>query len=290
MHLSEILQPISEELDQVEAEIGRQVARIGEIAFGAEQKFLRDTVDYFFGVPGKRLRPSLVLLSARSFSSDPDISDYLVKVSAAAELMHSASLVHDDIIDGEELRRGQQSLNAVHGNTVAVLVGDLYYAQFFDLLTELTALGTTMQKRLFDLFLGTTRKMCMAEIYEEGFRLRGERTSLDDYLLIIENKTASLMAACCEAGAVVAGAPRSQIEAIAAFGTSVGLAYQLVDDTIDEDASLADRQLITSRALREGEHALERARSLPPGTARDRLQAMVDYVIRKINTHQAAQA
>jgi octaprenyl-diphosphate synthase len=290
MHLSEILQPVSQELDQVEREINRQVAQIGELAFGAEEKFQRQAVDYFFGVRGKRLRPSLVLLSARSFSSDPAISKCLIKVSAAAELMHSASLVHDDVIDEEEDRRGQQALNVVHGNTVAVLVGDLYYAQFFAILTELPNLGVQRQKRIFDIFLRTTRKMCMAEICEERFRQRGERTRLEDYLMIIENKTASLMAACCEAGALIAGASPSEVQALRSFGLSVGLAYQLVDDTIDKDASLEDQRLITRRAVAEGQRALEQAGSLPAGPAKDRLRAMVEYVIRKVNAHQAARA
>ena len=289
MELREILEPIDADLLRVELELDKQIGNIRDHARGEDELELRETVDYFFGVPGKRLRPALALLSARALG-DVGSTDLLVKVATAAELIHSASLIHDDVIDQEPIRRGQPTLSRLQGNTVAVLVGDLYYAQFFSILTELTAVGVERQHILFDIFLSTTRKMCMAEILEARLERTERAPTLANYLQIIEDKTASLMSASCEAAAVVVGADEKRRRGIAQFGRSIGLAYQLVDDALDGDASYRDGEEILVKAEQMGRDARSHLSDLPPSASTQRLKAMVEYVLEKVKALSAESA
>jgi geranylgeranyl pyrophosphate synthase len=294
MNLNDILEPIESDLARVEAELESQIAHIRDQAFGAE---VSEPVDYFFGVPGKRLRPALALLAARALGAKGRASaddgaaladsagqagDALVKVATATELIHSASLVHDDVIDREQTRRGRRALNVAYGNTIAVLVGDLYYAQFFSILKDLVGVGSEKQKRLFDIFLATTRKMCVGEIYEARLLRAGRKPTLSDYLRIVEYKTASLMSAACEAAAVVVDAPGHRRRTLADFGLSIGMAYQLVDDAVDRDATFGDREAILERAGEAGRRARTALEGLARGPAARLLDAMVTYVAARV--------
>jgi octaprenyl-diphosphate synthase len=281
VELTEILDPIAGDLARVEEELNIQVGHIKSQARGEKEQALRSTVDYFFGVPGKRLRPALTLLTARALGHREPVEP-LIQAATAAELIHSASLVHDDVIDQEGQRRGQPTLNSQEGNTIAVLVGDLYYAQFFTVLTELTSLGTDRQRQLFELFLDTTRRMCLAEILEARLARAGQSPSFSDYLQIVEDKTASLMSASCAAAAIVAGADEKLRGEAASFGRAIGLAYQLVDDTLDGDASYRNGTDILDRAEVLGSEARERLERLPSTRATGSLEAMVAYVLEKV--------
>ena len=213
-----------------------------------------------------------------------------MRTSAAAELMHSASLIHDDVIDSEQIRRGQAALNVAYGNTVAVLVGDLYCTQFFWILSELEGLEPERKKRVTDLFLSATQRMCAAEIFEARLQRAGRQPSLHEYLEIIERKTADLMSACCEAAGLICGADEQAVGALGRFGMAIGMAYQVVDDALDRDASYADYRDILAHASTHGEEAMGCLDSLSPSAARDRLEAMVGYVLGKVRVLEARRA
>ena len=253
MTIQRILHPISRELKQVRREVERQVSLIGAAALQQFQTLTDNSVHHLFTVHGKYLRPSLVLLAARTLDAGHSAdTGTLVKISAAVELIHSASLVHDDIIDMADERRNQPSVNSVFGNKMAVLVGDLLYDQAFALLTELTGLGSPAQLALFRLFTATTREMCLGEIYQDQIVVDEGNIPFEDYLHVIDYKTASLMSCCCRAGAIAVGADDPASTLLAEYGHHLGRTYQLVDDVIDEDSVFFDREQMLSRAVEEG--------------------------------------
>ncbi|MCK4514079.1 MAG: polyprenyl synthetase family protein [Spirochaetaceae bacterium] len=253
MTVPAILNPISRELQCVQDEVERQLSEISAAALSQFQTITDNSVHHLFTAHGKYLRPSLVLLTARAFGDryTADI-EHLVKIAAAVELIHSASLVHDDIIDMADERRGQPSLNSVLGNKMAVLVGDLLYDQAFALLTELTGLGPDAQLALFELVTSTTRKMCLGEIYEDQIVAEPSTVTFDDYLQVIDHKTASLMACCCRASAIAVGADDRDSALVDQYGHHLGRTYQLIDDVIDEDSVFFNREEMLNRAVEEG--------------------------------------
>ncbi len=171
---------------------------------------------------GKRLRPLLVILCG---GCGPDRGTVL-DVAVAAELIHTASLIHDDILDGADIRRGVPTINAVWGNHAAVLAGDFLFATAFGLLAGEQTRGAMA------MMTEAVRAMCEGEMEETESLFQASLTE-EEYLAHIEKKTASLLAACCGAGALAGGASPETAAALAAFGRNLGLAYQIVDDLLD---------------------------------------------------------
>jgi len=238
-------------------------------------------VGHIFAKRGKLLRPALVLLAAGLVEPQPRRAARqasLVRLATAVELIHDASLVHDDIIDGEEDRRGAPTLNRRYGDHTAVLVGDLLYARSFALLTSLELPRWEQHQEIFHLFCQTTQAMCLGEIREQQVLESGVRVGFEEYLDILRNKTAVLMSACCRGGAVACSAPPEAASVLGEFGMSFGLAFQLLDDAADHDA------LVENGGLREAAQThLDRARTLLAGFARgasrDELEAACDLVL-----------
>lgn len=175
---------------------------------------------------GKRLRPLLVVLNG--WKEQPDWEP-VVDVAVAAELIHTASLIHDDIIDNAGTRRGLPTINATMGNHTAVLAGDYLFARAFSLLSG------RRTRRALPLMVEAIEAMCEGVI-EEMAALFDHTQTEDDYLSRIHKKTASLVAACCGAGAQVSGAPPDVVQARTEFGRNLGLAFQIVDDLLDFSA------------------------------------------------------
>lgn len=172
---------------------------------------------------GKGLRP-LLLLTVSSLFSKPNKAS--VDAATAAELIHLASLVHDDIIDQAELRRGKPSLNTLYGNQASVLLEDALFAESFRLLATHDLLDS------MGFFVEAIQEMCAGEVFQDKQKFDTSR-SVEDYLKHISQKTAALIRACCRAGASTGGAADFEINLLANYGENLGCAFQIVDDILD---------------------------------------------------------
>lgn len=236
---------------ELESHIATAAPRVGDIA----QHLLR--------AGGKRLRPAAVLASARAIEPAPP-SPALLRVCAAIELLHVASLYHDDVLDAASVRRGVPSANALWGNDRAVLAGDVLIA----LATQLTIdVDPLLTRRLCD----TVVDLCAGQIDEAATRYDIGR-SVERYLSSIQGKTASLLATACWFGAHVAGAPPAQADRLGGFGHEVGIAFQIVDDLLD---LFADEDLIGKAS---GSDVREGVFTLPVLLAMERDRELADLL------------
>ena len=178
---------------------------------------------YMVEAGGKRLRPALVLLGARCVG---EVNDRTTDIAVAAETIHLASMMHDDVVDQADLRRGQSSVNVRWSNQVSVLVGDYLIGQLY------RDLARAEERFALAEFTHTVVRMCEGELSHMEFGKSpddGERV----YLQIVADKTGSLMRACCRVGAHTAGALPEQIDALGEYGQALGTAFQIVDDLLD---------------------------------------------------------
>lgn len=212
-----IFSPIASELGQVEAEFERQArSNVQVIAYLA---------DYLRASGGKRVRPALTILSHYAVGGDGSRYNS-IRMATVMEFLHTATLVHDDIIDRADTRRNRPTVNALYGNETAVLMGDWLYMSAFE---------TSLAERslpILDILTRVTRKMTEGELLQLTTLGRSD-ISEQQYLDIIERKTAFLFSACCEVGAILGGASESEQKALADYGMNLGMAFQLTDDLLD---------------------------------------------------------
>lgn len=262
LRLREIYRGVETELDAVEAEI----RRMGENA----NPLIAEVNTYLLDGGGKRVRPALLILASKLF--DYRGSDR-VFWSAIIEMIHTASLVHDDIIDNAALRRGRDTVHARWGSNITVLLGDFLYIR------SITLALRTRATAIIDVIAEATAQMIEGEIIESSITGRTDVTEAA-YMDVLDKKTASLFSAACRIGGLVAGAPPEAIDRLGAFGTNLGLAFQIVDDLLDytSDAETLGKPVLSD--FREGRltlpvlHALGRAdaaaRAEIAGLVRDR--------------------
>jgi heptaprenyl diphosphate synthase len=180
-------------------------------------------LDHVLGASGKRLRPGLTLLSGTF--GDYDL-DRLVPTAASVELLHTASLVHDDVIDNAPTRRGRATANSLYNNAVSVMIGDFLFAHSADLIARVGSV------RLVRLFARTLMRIVSGELDQDiGAFDASKRVS--DYLNRIGGKTAALIGAACEGGAIAASTDEAAIEALRDYGYNLGMAFQIIDDILD---------------------------------------------------------
>ena len=172
---------------------------------------------------GKRMRPMLILLTAKNFGQ---VSKVTQNAAVGLELLHTASLVHDDVVDESKERRGQASVNATYDNKVAVLVGD------YILSTALLRVSLTDNQKIIQLLAELGRTLAAGEILQLS-NISNQEISEDVYYQIINNKTAALFEACAKIGALSAGATDEEIAAAAKFGQNIGMIFQIRDDIFD---------------------------------------------------------
>ena len=182
---------------------------------------------YLIASGGKRLRPLLTLASARLLGLTE--GDEAIHLAASVEFIHTATLLHDDVVDDSSLRRGAASANAVWGNKASVLVGDFLYSRAFQLMVSDNNLATL--KTLAD----ASAVIASGEVAQLT-TANDLNTNHQDYLDVIEAKTAALFAAACQVGGEAARAPIDQIEAVRDYGHNLGMAFQLIDDALDYSA------------------------------------------------------
>ena len=173
---------------------------------------------------GKRMRPILIFLSAKNYGNE--VNDVAQYAAVGLELLHTASLVHDDVVDESSERRGQASVNAEYNNKVAVLTGD------YILSSALLRVSLTNNQRIIQLLAELGRTLAAGEILQLS-NIKNAALSEDVYFQVINQKTAVLFEACAKIGAIASGAPEDEVQAAAKFGQNIGLAFQIRDDIFD---------------------------------------------------------
>ena len=263
MKLEEIYKPISRELAAVEENIRRLVK--------ADEDSLDGAFEYFYGKPGKFLRPAAAILSARAVSAgnlSPPAERQLIDLAAAVELIHSTSLIHDDVIDEETIRRGRLSMNREYGNKAAVLAGDFLFIKAFTLSLGLPA-------EIIRLLCEATRQMCTAEFRALG-RVEELNGDYSAYLKMIEDKTASFFSASCKTGAMLAGGRPEEVKSLADYGLYLGMAYQIQDDISDGDRLPCEKtSLFLGKYPREAAAVLQ---VLAPSVYKEKLEQLLGHI------------
>jgi octaprenyl-diphosphate synthase len=238
LDVSSLYSPAAAKLEAVEGELRRIVS--------SDVPLVRSLAEHVSRGSGKRLRPGLVLTSSRlsGCTSDED-----VRFAAVFELIHTATLIHDDVIDHSPTRRGRPSLNAAWGNTLSVLFGDFLYLQ---------AVGSALAGRswrMMEILASVATRMVEGELMQNEC-LYSLDTSRDAYFAILERKTALLFAACAECGGVLAGRDEAFCRRLNGFGLELGRAFQLVDDLLDYTATGDQMGKPVFSDLREGKLTL----------------------------------
>ncbi|MDQ3117682.1 MAG: polyprenyl synthetase family protein [Verrucomicrobiota bacterium] len=236
--LSRVFEPVQTQLDEVDRRITAQTA--------AFDPAIEGYVAYAIGGGGKRLRPLLALLSGGATGS---LGSGHVDLAVIVELIHLATLVHDDIMDEAERRRSQPTVNARWGNSLSVLLGDVLFAHALNLATDFddTRISRTIAR--------TATEVCSGEMIQTQRRF-DLQLSREDYFRIIGMKTGSLFACAAELGAVISGAPEETVARLKSFGARIGTAYQIYDDCLDVAGSEAETGKTLGTDLRKGKLTL----------------------------------
>ncbi len=213
--LEQIYRPVASDLSALDALLRRELA--------TADPFIGELVGHVLTTRGKLIRPALALLSAQACGGADEQRMWL---AGTVELIHIASLIHDDVIDASDLRRGISTVNVLWGNQVAVLLGDYLFATAFDLVSRIR------HPEVAPTIAQAAVRMSHAEI--TAVKTGGEpHEDEDTYFSIIDGKTSALFSAACRAGALIAGAPREAVDAMAEFGRQWGMSFQITDDTLD---------------------------------------------------------
>jgi len=241
----EIFELLRDDLDAVEREFGRDTV--------SGVPAITDIGEHLRQGGGKRIRPVLLLLASKLLGYE---GRGAIRLGAVVELLHTATLVHDDIIDEAETRRGRPSANTQWGNSKCVLAGDWLYMQAFKVAVQ------ERNFRVLDVLIDLTQQMVEGELLQ--MEKLGRCISLDEHLDLIFRKTACLFSTCMRLGAILGAASEEQEEKLASYGRHLGLAFQIVDDVLDLTASEEVLGKPVASDLREGKvtmaviHALER--------------------------------
>jgi len=244
LNATAIYDPVQSDLHLVE----EAIRRVGVV----EYPLLAELLEHILVPRGKRVRPALVLLAA---SFHEYRLEYLVPLATAIELLHTATLVHDDLIDNSPTRRGAPTLHQMTSKAATVLVGDYLFANAAALCTE------TRNVRVMQVFGQALMAICdgeLKQLFTSGFW----RQSRDEYYQKIERKTASLIRTASETGAILSGAPEEQIMALRRYGYCVGMAFQIVDDVLDFVGDEASMGKPVGSDLRQGTITLPAIRLL----------------------------
>ena len=229
---------VGADLDAVEREVRREL--------DSPVTLIQEMGTYIAGAGGKRLRPILLLLAARLSGAS---GERPVRLACVVELLHTATLIHDDVVDEAPLRRGRPSANARWGDDASVLVGDHLYSKSFDLLVR------DNDRAVMETLARSTVSMTEAEVFQLE-RKRSGVTTEADYVRIITAKTASFISACCRIGGLLGGIPPARLDALTRYGIDIGIAFQISDDSLDFVADQDRLGKAIGADLREGKRTL----------------------------------
>ena len=265
----EVFELLRDDLAAIEREFGRDTV--------SSVRVISDIGEYLRAGGGKRIRPALLLLSSRLFGNGQRGA---VQLGAVVEIIHTATLVHDDIIDEAQTRRGRAAANTQWGNSRCVLAGDWLYMQAFKIAVQ------QRNFRILDVLIDLTQMMVEGELLQ--MEKLGRLISLEEHFDLIFRKTACLFSTCMRLGAILGGATPEQEEKLALYGRSTGMAFQIVDDVLDLTASEDILGKPVGSDLREGKvtmaviHALERCSP----EEREKFQIVLDERAFRSVTHR----
>jgi len=217
---------------------------------------IRTVGDYIIGAGGKRMRPALLLMIANALGYKGARHHLL---AAVIEFIHTSTLLHDDVVDESDLRRGRSTANAVFGNAASVLVGDYLYSRSFEMMVE------TDSMRIMQVLSQATTIIAEGEVLQL-LNVHDPDVSLERYMQVVRYKTAKLFEAAAQVGAIIAGADARQEEAAAAYGRHIGTAFQLVDDVLDYSGDAGSLGKNVGDDLREGKPTMPLIRAMEVGT------------------------
>jgi octaprenyl-diphosphate synthase len=250
--MEEVVKLIRADLEKLEDSIDRLLT--------TRVAFIKDVVHHLIRSGGKRVRPILVILSSKLCGCD---NDDPLPYAAIVEFIHTATLLHDDVVDNAETRRGNATANTVWGNESSVLVGDFLFSKSFDLMV------LNQNAEILKVMSRATTDLAEGEILEL-LKTSDVRTTEEEYYEVIQAKTAVLLSAACEVGALLGNVDQEKRTALRDFGFHVGMAFQLTDDLLDYVSS--DRVLgkDTGRDLKEGKVTLPLIHALKSATVEER--------------------
>ena len=260
LSIAEIQQLAAPEMDAVNALIRARLS--------SDVPLINQVAEHLIAAGGKRLRPMLLLLAARALGHHGTEAHQL---AAVVEFIHSATLLHDDVVDESDLRRGRSTANAVWGNAASVLVGDFLYSRSFQLMVELERMA------VMRILADTTNAIAEGEVLQL-LHVHNPDTDEAAYWRVIERKTAVLFAAATRLGAVLAGADEATEMALHRYGLALGYAFQMADDVLDYTSDAATLGKNLGDDLAEGKatlpliHAMQHA----PEATRQRLRQIIE--------------
>lgn len=252
MNLTELIAPISNDMKAVDAVIRSRL--------DSEVVLIRTIGDYIVGAGGKRMRPAMVLMVARALGYEGSVHHLL---AAVVEFIHTATLLHDDVVDESDMRRGRGTANAVFGNAASVLVGDYLYSRSFEMMVESSSMPAMA------VLSSATTVIAEGEVLQL-LNVHDPDVSLERYLQVVRYKTAKLFEAAAQVGAIVAGATPQQEAAAATYGRHIGTAFQLIDDVLDYTGDVDALGKNVGDDLREGKPTMPLIRVMEVGTSQQK--------------------
>ena len=248
MDLSAIRLPVAEDTKAVDALIVRRLQ--------SDVVLIDQIGHYIVNSGGKRLRPLSVLLAARACGYS---GSHHIDLAAVVEFIHTATLLHDDVVDGSERRRNRDTANVVWGNGASVLVGDFLYSRAFEMMVDVGSI------RVMEVLAHATNRIAEGEVLQL-LNTKDPDTDEDRYMEVIKRKTATLFEAGTRLGAILAETPDYIEEAVASYGCNLGIAFQLIDDALDYSTDNAELGKNVGDDLDEGKPTLPVIRAIDQGT------------------------
>lgn len=259
MSINEIISPIAEDMKALDSVIRARL--------NSEVVLIRTIGEYIIGAGGKRMRPAMVLMMANALGYQGDKHHIL---AAVVEFIHTSTLLHDDVVDESDMRRGRETANEVFGNAASVLVGDYLYSRSFEMMVEVDTM------RIMQILSQATTVIAEGEVLQL-LNVHDPDVSVERYMQVVRYKTAKLFEAATQIAAVIAEVPQDVEEAAAAYGRHVGTAFQLIDDVLDYSGSAENLGKSVGDDLREGKPTLPLIRVMQVGTSEE--QALIRQAI-----------
>ncbi|HEX4855665.1 MAG TPA: polyprenyl synthetase family protein [Limnobacter sp.] len=259
-----LLLPIGADMQQLD-----QVIRS---SLHSEVSLINQISDYIINAGGKRLRPALVILTARALEATPEQMTKAIELAAIVEFIHTATLLHDDVVDESDMRRGRLTANAEYGNSAAVLVGDFLYSRSFQMMVKIGLMD------VMGVLSEATNTIAEGEVLQL-LNCKDPDVTEARYMQVIDFKTAKLFDASCRLAGIVTGQNAETIDNLGRFGAEVGSAFQLIDDVLDYAGESAELGKNVGDDLREGKPTLPLIHAMQHG-----VPAVQEEIRRAIST------